>query len=287
MADKEVDELSGTETTGHEWDGLKELNTPLPKWWLYTFYATVIWAVLYSFAYPSFPYMDGFKGFLGWTSREAVREEIVDADKAKEPFRKALLETDFAEVAGNPDLLRFAMANGRAAFGDNCAPCHGSGAEGSTGYPNLNDDNWLWGGKVDDIYNTILYGIRSGHDETRANEMPAFGKDEILDAAQILNVTGYVLSLSGQSVEGADIAAGKTIFEENCASCHGEDGKGMTELGSPNLTDGIWLYGGDKEDVIASITNSRAGVMPNFNARLDDPTVRSLAIYVHSLGGGQ
>jgi cytochrome c oxidase cbb3-type subunit 3 len=183
-------------------------------------------------------------------------------------------------------MLEFARANGRAAFGDNCAPCHGSGATGSRGYPNLQDDDWIWGGTADDIHQTLRVGIRSEHPEARVNDMPAFGKDELLDTTQIRDVAGYVLSLSGGVLDGADTAAGATIFAEQCAACHGEDAKGLQELGAPNLTDGIWLYGGDPVSVVESIANARRGVMPAWEGRLDDVTLKSLAIYIHSLGGG-
>lgn len=289
MAEKEIDEISGIETTGHVWDGnLKELNNPLPKWWVYVFYATIIWSIGYYILYPAWPLATSYtKGVLGWSSREEVRTELTQA-RAQMAERMDQLETaSLEDIRSQPELLTFAMAAGKAAFGDNCAPCHGAGAQGRPGYPNLNDDAWLWGGTLDAIHYTITHGVRDQtNEQTRLNDMPAFGKDGILDKQQIVDIAGYVLSLSGGSVEGADIEKGKQLFAENCAACHGEDAKGITELGAPNLTDGIWLYGGTPKDVIETITNSRRGVMPAWEKRLDPATIKALTVYVHSLGGG-
>jgi cytochrome c oxidase cbb3-type subunit 3 len=199
-----------------------------------------------------------------------------------------LVDAELSDIQSNPDLMQFAMASGRSAFGDNCSPCHGQGAQGFVGYPNLNDDEWLWGGTLDDIQQTILYGIRNDHPDTRFGEMPAYGTDEIFSTEEIRDVASYTLSLSGgPAADGADMANGQTLFEENCAACHGDAGMGEPALGAPNLTDSIWLYGGSVETVTETIYNGRAGVMPHFVERLDEPTIKSLAVYVHSLGGGQ
>lgn len=289
MAEREIDELSGTETTGHVWDGnLKELNNPLPKWWIYVFYITIIWSIGYYIVFPAWPLASDYtKGVLDWSSREEVREELQAARTKMSERLEALRTASLEEIRSKPELLNFAMAAGKAAFGDNCSPCHGTGAQGGVGYPNLNDDDWLWGGTLEAINYTLTHGVRyQGDDETRVNEMPAFGKDELLDKQQIIDVAGYVLSLSGGSVEGADVAKGKEIFAENCAACHGEDAKGSTDLGAPNLTDAIWLYGGTPEKVIETITNSRRGVMPAWGGRLDETTIKALTVFVHSLGGG-
>ena len=283
----EVDELSGAETTGHEWDGLKELNNPLPKWWLWTFYVTVIWSLAYFMLYPAWPWFGGAtKGLLGWSSRQEVTQELASLRAEQKTYWDNLSQIGLEEIRSNPELLQFAMASGGAAFGDNCAPCHGTGAIGAKGYPNLNDDDWLWGGSLDEIHQSILVGIRSVHDDTRDNEMPAFGRDEILDQTQILNVAGYSRSLSGLETPSADLSAGKELYAEQCVACHGEDGKGNTELGSPDLTNNLWLYGGDLPDVIETLTISRKGVMPAWDGRLDPPVIKALAVYVHSLGGG-
>lgn len=287
MAHHEIDHLSGVSTTGHEWDGLKELNNPLPRWWLWLFYICIIWAVGYFFLYPSWPVPGGYtKGLLGHSQREVALADAAAGQAARLTAGKGLETASLEQINGDPKLLEFALADGKAAFGDNCAPCHGSGATGSKGFPNLQDDDWLWGGSLDQIAQTITVGVRSTSPDTRTNDMPRFGADQILDAQQIRNVAGYVLSLSGGKVEGADVTAGQAIFAEQCTGCHGEDAKGNQELGAPNLTDAIWLYGGDEKTVIETITNARRGVMPTWGGRLDPVTIKSLAVYVHSLGGG-
>lgn len=287
MAQHEIDQLSGVETTGHSWDGLKELNHPLPRWWLWTFYACIVWSIGYYFVYPSWPLISGYTtGFLGHSQRADALAEVAEGAKARTAKAGAFATASLAEIKSTPALLEFAMAQGKAAFGDNCAPCHGAGATGSKGYPNLQDDDWLWGGTLEDIQHTITVGIRSTSPDTRVSDMPRFGADGLLEPKQIRNVAGFVLSLSGGSVRGADIAAGKQIFAENCTACHGEDAKGNHEFGAPNLTDKIWLYGGDEASVINTITNAHRGVMPTWGGKLDPITIKSLAIYVHDLGGG-
>jgi cytochrome c oxidase cbb3-type subunit 3 len=180
--------------------------------------------------------------------------------------------------------MEFAINGGRAAFKENCAACHGSGAQGAKGFPNLNDDDWLWGGKIEDIYQTIRFGIRSAHEKTRSNQMPAFGMDKVLKRDEIEATVEYVLSLSGKAEKNL---LGEKIFKANCVACHGADGKGMRSMGAPNLTDAIWLYGGKKDDIFFTIYYARNGVMPYWVGRLDDNTIKQLALYVHSLGGGE
>ena len=288
MARPEIEEVTGVETTGHEWDGLKELNKPLPRWWLWVLYASIIWAIGYWIAMPSWPLISSYtKGVLGYSQRQIVTQSVADARAAQSQYLDKIGSSDLAAIKADAELLRFALAGGEAAFGDNCAPCHGRGAQGAVGYPNLNDDNWLWGGKLEDIHTTLQVGIRSGHPETRDNQMPAFGRDQILEPAQINDVTEYVLSISGGEADAAAAERGKPIFAEQCAACHGEEGKGNPELGAPNLTDRIWLYGGSKDAILQSVRNSRAGVMPFWEGRLSPETIKQLAVYVHSLGGGQ
>lgn len=281
------DELSGTETTGHEWDGIQELNKPLPKWWVYVFYITIIWTVGYCIAYPAIPLISDYtKGVLGYSQRQTVMDEIAEARAAQGESNQAIATASVSEIKASPDLLQFAVAGGRVVFADNCAPCHGSGAQGGKGYPNLNDDDWIWGGTVDDIELTIRHGIRSDTAEERRNDMPRFGLDSMLDEGQINEVAEYVLSVSGNDHDAAAAGRGKAIFAENCAVCHGEDAKGNQPLGAPNLTDAIWLYGSDKADVVAQINTGGGGVMPAWSQRLDDSTIKKLTVYVHSLGGG-
>jgi cytochrome c oxidase cbb3-type subunit III len=288
MSKPEVDQVTGVETTGHEWDGVKELNKPLPKWWVWTFYATIVWAIGYWIAYPAWPTLAGYsKGVLGYSQREVVASEVSAAKAAQAQFLDKLAATPLDKVKADADLLRFAMAGGAAAFQANCAPCHGRGAQGFAGYPNLNDDDWLWGGSIDEIHKTISSGVRSEQKDTRASQMPRYGLDKLLDDKQINDAAEYVLSLSGKAGDQATEARGKAIFAEQCAACHGPDGKGKQEQGAPNLTDAIWLYGDSRQAIIESIRTGRGGMMPAWAGRLDPTTLKALAVYVHSLGGGK
>jgi len=285
MAQPEQDALSGRETTGHEWDGLKELNTPLPRWWLYVFYATIVWGVIYMIVYPAWPIsLSNFtKGVIGYSSRAELAKTMAAVEKGRAPWKSKFETASVAAVVGDKELLTYAMAGGRAIFAENCAPCHAAAGSGSVGYPSLADDDWLWGGKPEQIYTSIRYGIRSGHDETRDSDMPRFKADEILNENQIADVAAHVLSLSG----GAANAAGAAIFAEQCAACHGETGKGNQELGAPNLADAIWLNGGGVEAVRSQVASPKHGVMPAWVSRLDDVSIKQVSVYVHSLGGGQ
>ncbi|MEQ1669760.1 MAG: cytochrome-c oxidase, cbb3-type subunit III, partial [Hyphomicrobium sp.] len=263
-------------------------NKPLPKWWLYVLYACIVWSIGYWAVYPAWPTMSDYtKGYWNYSQRAAVTQEVADAKAAQDKYRVALSQTPLADVGKNPELLQFALAGGQATFGENCAACHGRGAQGGVGYPNLNDDDWIWGGQLDNIQQTISYGIRSGHAKTRDSAMPRFGLDGALDAAKIGDVANYVRSLSGLEADKTAAGRGAAVFAENCAVCHGADGKGNQELGAPNLTDGIWLYGNGQENVVTSISTGRGGIMPAWDARLDPVSVKMLAVYVHSLGGGK
>jgi cytochrome c oxidase cbb3-type subunit III len=285
----DVDHVSGTATTGHEWDGIKELNTPLPRWWVITFYATILWAVGYWIVYPAWPLLwSNTTGILHYSSRAEVAIELANLEKIRGEKMAALGSASLVDIEKDPALLALARARGKTVFGDNCAPCHGSGGAGAKGFPNLNDDDWLWGGSLDQIMQTIQFGARSGHDKAHESAMLAFGKDGILKKDEIVTVANYVRSLSGLDTSpGYEAAKGQKIFAENCTSCHGEAGKGNQELGAPNLTDKIWLYGSDEQTIIETITNGRAGVMPAWTGRLDPTTIKALAVYAHSLGGGQ
>src|SRR6266508_2181399 len=253
MASNKRDTATDADTTGHEWDGVSELNKPLPRWWLWTFYACIVWAIGYWLLMPAWPLLAGYtKGMLGYSQRQTVAEQLDDAKAAKSGYRHRIATTDLTAIDADPELLRFALAGGEAAFGDNCAPCHGRGAQGAFGYPNLRDDSWLWGnGRLADIHQTSLHGIRANDPETRNNEMPAF--------------------------------SGAKLFGDNCKPCHGADGKGNQALGAPNLTDELWLYAGDKATIANTIRGGRGGVMPAWAGRLDPETIKELAVYVHSL----
>ncbi|MCA1453755.1 cytochrome-c oxidase, cbb3-type subunit III [Bradyrhizobium sp. BRP22] len=289
MAETELDQVSGKTTTGHQWDGIKELNTPLPRWWVLTFYATIIWAIGYWVVYPAWPLLwSNTTGLFNYSSRADVGVELANLEKIRGDKMVVLGAASLEDIEKDPALLALARARGKAAFGDNCAPCHGSGGAGAKGYPNLNDDDWLWGGSLEQIQQTIQFGARSGNAKAHEGAMLAFGKDGILKKDEIVTVANYVRSLSGLSTsQGYNAAAGAKLFADNCASCHGENGKGNQELGAPDLTDKIWLYGSDEATVIETITNGRAGVMPAWVGRLDPSTVKALAVYVHTLGGGK
>ena len=286
----EKDSVTGTETTGHEWDGLKELNTPLPKWWLYVFYATVVFSLVYYLLYPSIPGITGYtEGIIGGSAREALVEKMERARERQSAYLDRMIDLEPAEIAADAELVSFAVAGGRAAFADNCAPCHGLGGAGRPGgFPSLADDVWIWGGTMEDIHLTLLHGIRAeGNDETRFSDMPAFGRDELLSAEEIGDLAEHVLAYSGRS-ENADAAArGAELYADNCAACHGEEGEGLPELGAPRLNDQIWLYGGERENLIAQISRPTQGVMPAWQGRLSEETIKMLAVYVHTLGGGQ
>jgi cytochrome c oxidase cbb3-type subunit 3 len=291
MADskKRIDQPTGTETMGHEWDGIEELNTPLPRWWLWSFYATIAWGIVFMVLYPAWPLIDGAtEGALGWTSRGQLEQELAAEHAKKAPLMKALAATPIEQLPGNPALLQAAVEGGRAAFRVNCVACHGSGAAGSKGYPNLNDDDWLWGGDLKAIEFTIAHGTRQpGHDATRFSQMPAFGRDGMLKPEEITDVASYVRTISRQQKASAAAKRGSALYAQNCASCHGAGGEGNREIGAPKLTDPIWLYGGDQQTIEATIANSRFGVMPKWEGRLDPVTIKMLAAYVHSLGGGE
>jgi cytochrome c oxidase cbb3-type subunit 3 len=278
------------ETTGHEWDGIHELNKPLPKWWLWTFYATIVWAIGYWLLMPAWPLVSSYtKGFLGYSQRETVAEQLQAAKAAQAVYREQIAKSDLDAITANPELLNFALAGGEAAFGDNCAPCHGRGAQGAFGYPNLRDDSWLWGGTLAAIHQTITHGVRANDPETRSPgaQMPAFGKMGVLQEPQIADVAEYVLSLSDHADDKEAAERGSKIFASTCAPCHGPEGKGNQAIGAPDLSDELWLYAGDKTTIMNTIRNGRGGVMPAWGGRLDPETIKELAVYVHSLGGGQ
>ena len=283
---RQIDEITGTATTGHEWDGLRELNTPLPRWWLWTFYATIVFAVGYWFVYPAWPLIsDATQGAFGWHSRAAVETDLAALHAQRAPMMAKLSAASLSQIVDSPELLDFARAEGRVAFADNCAPCHGAGGGGAKGYPNLNDDDWLWGGKLEQIEQTIRHGARSGNDKGHQGNMPPFAG--ALKPNEISAVADFVRSLSALPVEqGADLALGKKLFAENCAVCHGPEGKGNQELGAANLTDKIWLYGSDKETIMDGVEHGHGGVMPTWEGRLSDPTIKALTVYVWSFGGG-
>lgn len=292
MCAKKVTKVPGqVETTGHEWDGIAEFNNPLPRWWVWIFYATIVWGIWYTIAYPAWPLIErATQGYLGQDPRQDVAAEIQRFDEANAEIKAKLVAADLNAISADPALVEYAQRAGAAVFKTNCAQCHGAGAAGvqSLGYPNLLDDDWLWGGTMEDIHLTVLHGIRNTTDaDARYSEMPKFGVDELLDATQIGQVAEYVLKISGQEHDAALAEAGATIYAEQCVACHLEDGSGDRAQGAPKLSDAVWLYGGTREAITETITYARFGVMPDWNERLSEDQIRAVAFYVHGLGGGE
>jgi cytochrome c oxidase cbb3-type subunit 3 len=284
----EKDGLSGRTTTGHEWDGIKELNNPLPKWWIYVLWTTVAWAAVYCLLYPSFPGVTGYyHGIIGYFQRDAVDAEVAAVAKQRAGSMDRIKALSLAEIRKDPDLYAVSQTAGRITFAENCQACHGAGGGGNPGYPALAAGNWLWGGKPEDIYQTIKFGIRSGHDEARMSQMPRFGVDGILKPAEIEAVADYVTALYSLPGQITDLTEGKRVFAENCVICHGDSGQGNRDVGGARLAAHLHLHGDDRAAIVSQITNPKMGVMPNWNNRLDDAKIKSVALYVHSLGGGE
>jgi cytochrome c oxidase cbb3-type subunit 3 len=290
MSDKDtnnIDDVTGVETTGHSWDGIEELNNPLPRWWLWILYATVVWGIGYTIAYPAWPMISGAtSGMLGFSTRGEVATDIAEHEAKNDGLVTELLAVELATLAPEDDLHRYAVSRGASVFRAQCSQCHGSGAAGAKGYPNLLDDAWLWGGDVDNIAHTVAHGIRNETDfDARYSEMPAF--DEIFSDEEVSDVVEYVVSLSSSEYDAALAARGAELFVDNCSACHGDAAMGNIDLGAPNLADAIWLYGGDRATLEETVRYSRYGVMPAWGQRISEADVRAVSIYVHSLGGGE
>lgn len=290
-ASRKARQAAQVQSTGHSWDGIEEYDNPLPRWWLWIFYLCIIWAIGYVIAYPAWPLIkNATPGLLGFSSRAEVQAEINKFNEELKPYEEQIDNTELTAIAANPDLASYANHAGASVFRTWCAQCHGSGAQGNVGYPNLLDNDWLWGGTIDEIYTTIQHGIRSMDDpDTRITDMPRFGVDGLLDDQQIRDVTQYVLKISGDQADAAQAEAGATVYADNCASCHGEDGKGVPEMGAPNLTDAIWLYGGTPDEIYDTVYYARNSVMPAWSVpgKLSEADIRAVSFYVHGLGGGQ
>lgn len=290
MADKQdIDDVTGTDTTGHEWDGIKELNNPLPRWWLWTFYGTVVWGLAYTIAYPAWPLINSATtGLLGYSTRAEVAQQIAEVEEQNAELTASLASADLATLAPDDPVHRFGVAGGASVFLAHCSQCHGSGAAGvqAAGYPNLLDDAWLWGGTLEEIEYTVRHGIRNETDpDARWSEMPAFG--DIFSEEEIGQTVEYVLSLSGQDHDAAMAELGLVLFQEQCTACHGDSGEGIRDVGAPALNDAIWLYGGDRDTLIETVTYSRFGVMPAWGQRLDEDEIKAVTLYLHQLGGGE
>ncbi len=274
-------------TTGHVWDGIREYDKPMPRWWLYTFYLCIVFSIGYMIAYPAIPLLNGATpGLLKYSTRGEVQQHIDKVNAQNAEIEAKLLATPLESIGADVDLARFATAGGGAVFLTYCAQCHGAGAQGAKGYPNLQDDQWLWGGDLEAIATTIRHGIRNDTDEdTRFSQMPKFG--EILESEEINSLANYVLKVSNQEHDASLAATGNALFADNCAACHGETATGDREQGAPDLTDAIWLYGGDLKTITQTITNSRFGVMPAWQGRITDAQIKQVTFYVHQLGGGE
>ena len=289
---KDIDGHSGIETTGHSWDGIKELNNPLPRWWLYIWYGTIVWAVVYMIFMPAIPALPGLgtntPGVRGHSDRDLVAEAMVELKTARVEQSALLLDASLEEIETDRELQQFALAMGESLFGDNCATCHGAGGRGAVGYPSLADDVWLWDGALDGIEFTLRHGIRhEGDGQTRFSLMPSFGRDGLLARGEIENLTQYVLRVSDQEHNTDAADAAEATFQQQCAACHGPNAQGDRIQGAPNLTDAEWLYGSSEEAIYATIYNARNSHMPAWQDRLDDASIKALAVYVHTLGGGE
>ncbi|MCB1441647.1 MAG: cytochrome-c oxidase, cbb3-type subunit III [Methyloceanibacter sp.] len=291
MAVEERDEHTGYLTTGHEWNGIKELNRPVPTViWLFLttafLAALACWILL-----PAWPLGNTYThGLLRADQRQRVTEEIAEAASKRSAAVAQIESMTFDDIRSDPDLMRNVIETGRTLFGDNCAACHGSTGHGGPGFPNLADNAWLWGGDADAVAETIRIGINSDHPETRTSQMLAFGHDGLLDREAILNVIAYVRSLSNPASakdHAEAVSAGAKVFASSCAACHGKDGGGNTAMGAPNLTDKFWIYGGDEESIFTTLTYGRKGHMPQWESRLTRVQRKILALYVVNLSSGK
>jgi cytochrome c oxidase cbb3-type subunit 3 len=283
------DEHSGIDTTGHVWDGIRELDNPLPRWWLWVFYACIATAIVYWVLMPAWPGISSYtRGLQNHSDRAAVTADLAHMRALRGAQGAKLTGATLAQIEQDPELQAYALAAGASAFGDNCATCHGAGGAGSKGYPNLRDDVWLWGtGSLEDIEHTLRVGIRSEHPDARQSQMPAFGRDGLLQPAQIADLTQYVTAISGRPASRSAVRRAAPVYLAQCAACHGPAGKGDPVQGAPDLTDGDWLYGSSTAAIADQITNGRGGVMPTWEARMDPATIKAMAVYIHANADGQ
>jgi cytochrome c oxidase cbb3-type subunit 3 len=287
VAVKERDPKTGYLTTGHEWNGIKELNTPVPRAVYVFLIATALFAIGYWILMPAWPIGSTYtKGLLHRDQRTTVAESLKQAALGRSVWTAQIEAKSFSEIQGDPGLMEAVRETGRTLFGDNCAACHGRNAMGGKGFPNLTTQSWLWGGTPESIAETIRVGINSAHPESRVSQMPAFGRDSILPRGDIETIVAYVRSLSNSG--GADspadkIEAGQAVFAANCIACHGDAGQGNAELGAPNLTDQVWIYGGDRLSIYTTVWSGRQGHMPTWEARLSGLDRKILALYLVDL----
>lgn len=289
MAEIDRDPVTGRETTGHEWNGIKELDTPVPRGVLIFLIVTHVWAIAVWFLLPTWPLGTTYtKGLLGIRQHTAVEREIVEGQRERSDWKARLESVPYETILADGSLMATVRRTGRQLFGDNCAACHGRDGRGGANYPDLTDDDWLWGGGPDLIEKTLRVGINSAHPDSRVGQMPAFGRDAMLSSAEVRDVAAYVHSLSNPASSTAQnverIGAGAMVFASTCAACHGENGQGNREMGAPNLTDAYWVYGGSLNEIIVSVHGGRKGHMPTWDERLSNAEIRTLSLYVHDLG---
>lgn len=277
----ERDPVSGTDTTGHEWDGITELETPVPWAARWALWLSIAFSVLYWILFPGWPLINDFtRGILGYNSREVVFESIREGAIHRSEMIGTFENDDLAGLIANTALRERYSPAIEILYRDNCAACHGRELTGQTGFPDLTDGQWLWSGNPDEIEHTILYGINDLHPESRASQMLAFGRDGILSDSEVQDVTEYVLSLSGSAEDSDAVARGASLFADNCASCHGDAGEGGLGIGAPSLSGSAWIYGGTREAIATTIDHGRIGVMPAWEARLTREEIRMLTAYV-------
>ena len=270
LANRKGTARSGDNTTGHVYDGIEEFDNPLPAWWFYMYLLSIIWGVGYLVVYPG---MGNYPGLLGWTQLGQHEAEVTKADAKFRHMRDKYLALPVAEIASDPAVLKM----GQRMFANSCAQCHGADAKGRYGFPNLTDNDWLYGSGADDIKTTITAG--------RQGVMPAWG--DIIKDSGVKEATAYILSLSGREGNAADITAGEAVYNTYCVACHLADGSGNRAMGAANLANGIWLYGGSPAQISQTIRSGRNGVMPAHKDTLSEDKIHILTAYVYSLSHGQ
>lgn len=289
MEVEEIDRVTGRKTTGHIWNGIRELDTPIPRGILLFLIVTHVFAALWWLLEPAFPLGSTFtKGLIGSDQKQVVEQKIAASANARASWIDRIETLSYAEIRADEALMAKVKSSGHQLFGDNCAACHGRDGRGGLNYPDLTDDDWLWGGSPEKIEETMTIGVNSRHTSSRVSQMPSFGADEMLDRKQVADVSAYVYSLSHAEYSTAQnvgqIDAGREVFLTTCAACHGENAKGNQDVGAPNLTDDRWIYGGTMERIIQTIHGGRQGHMPTWDERLTHAKIKILALYVNSLG---
>ncbi|AAK64981.1 cytochrome-c oxidase, cbb3-type subunit III [Sinorhizobium meliloti] len=286
---EEVDPISGRRTTGHEWNGIKELDTPVPRGVLLFLVVTHVFALLWWVLLPTWPLGTTYtKGLLGIDERNVVEEKLAAAAAARAVWEKRIDTLSYEQIRADEQLMATVRSTGHQLFGDNCAVCHGIDGKGRSNYPDLTDDDWLWGGGPEDIEQTLRVGINTRHPESRVAQMPSFGREQMLERNQVRDVAAYVYSLTNPGYSTPEnigrIEAGREVFLTSCAACHGENARGSREVGAPNLTDAYWIYGGTMQTIIESVHGGRQGHMPTWDERLTSAEIKILALYINSLG---